>query len=93
MQAMLTSADAYPDYVPSVMAGNDLVCVLFLVIPRLGNLLMRVVKMRSAFGASFPLFAHAMFRNLGVGWASSTLGFISILFIPIPFVLYKVRTS
>ena len=61
--------DAYPDYVPSVMAGNDL--------------------MRSAFGASFPLFAHAMFKNLGVGWASSTLGFISILFIPIPFVLYK----
>ncbi|EXJ89639.1 hypothetical protein A1O3_02706 [Capronia epimyces CBS 606.96] len=45
--------------------------------------------MRSAFGAGFPLFATAMYRNLGVGWASSTLGFISIAFIPIPFVLYK----
>jgi len=44
---------------------------------------------RSAFGAGFPLFAAAMFNNLGVAWASSTLAFISIAFIPIPFVLYK----
>ncbi|KAM3071372.1 GTPase-activating protein [Clarireedia jacksonii] len=44
--------------------------------------------MRSSFGAGFPLFASAMFKNLGVDWASSTLGFISIAFIPIPFVLY-----
>ena len=46
--------------------------------------------MRSSFGAGFPLFATAMYENLGVGWASSTLGFLSIAFIPIPFVLYKV---
>lgn len=45
--------------------------------------------MRSCFGAGFPLFANAMFTDLGVPWASSTLGFISIAFIPIPFVLYK----
>ncbi|KAI9844360.1 MAG: hypothetical protein M1837_005664 [Sclerophora amabilis] len=44
--------------------------------------------MRSAFGAGFPLFANAMYRKLGVGWASSLLGFLSIAFIPIPFVLY-----
>lgn len=44
---------------------------------------------RSSFGAGFPLFANAMFTNLGVDWASSTLGFLSIAFIPIPFVLYK----
>ena len=47
--------------------------------------------MRSSFGAGFPLFATAMYKNLGVGWASSTLGFLSIAFIPIPFVLYRVR--
>ena len=46
--------------------------------------------MRSSFGAGFPLFAAAMYDNLGVAWASSTLGFLSIAFIPIPFVLYKV---
>lgn len=46
---------------------------------------------RSSFGAGFPLFATAIYRNLGVAWASSTLGFISIAFIPIPFVLYRVK--
>lgn len=45
---------------------------------------------RSSFGAGFPLFASAMYKNLGVGWASSTLAFISIAFIPIPWVLMKV---
>jgi len=44
---------------------------------------------RSSFGAGFPLFATAMYENLGVGWASSTLGFIAIAFIPIPFFLFK----
>lgn len=45
--------------------------------------------MRSAFGAGFPLFASAMYNKLGVDWASSTLAFLSIAFIPIPFALYK----
>lgn len=29
-----------------------------------------------------------MYNKLGVDWASSLLGFLSIAFIPIPFVLY-----
>jgi DHA1 family multidrug resistance protein-like MFS transporter len=41
--------------------------------------------MRSSFGAGFPLFAPAMYYKLGVGWASSLLGFLSIAFISIPF--------
>lgn len=41
----------------------------------------------------FPLFASAMYMDLGVGWASSTLAFISIAFIPIPFVLIKVCST
>lgn len=45
--------------------------------------------LRSNVGAGFPLFASAMFRKLGVDWASSLLGFLSIAFIPIPFLLYK----
>jgi hypothetical protein len=40
--------------------------------------------MRSSFGAGFPLFASALYYRLGVGWASSLLGFLSITFIPIP---------
>ena len=31
-----------------------------------------------------------MYNKLGVDWASSTLAFLSIAFIPIPFVLYRV---
>jgi DHA1 family multidrug resistance protein-like MFS transporter len=45
--------------------------------------------MRSSFGAGFPLFASAMYKKLGINWASSLLAFLGIAFIPIPFVLYK----
>ncbi|KAK2626858.1 hypothetical protein QTJ16_004033 [Diplocarpon rosae] len=44
---------------------------------------------RSSFGAGFPLFANAMYTKLGVGGASSLLGGLSIVFIPIPFLLYR----
>ena len=68
MAVLAYLGDAYPKYIASVFAGNDL--------------------MRSSFGAAFPLFADAMYSKLGVGWASSLLGFLSVAFIPIPFVLY-----
>ncbi|OJJ33896.1 hypothetical protein ASPWEDRAFT_60457 [Aspergillus wentii DTO 134E9] len=45
--------------------------------------------MRSSFGAGFPLFATAMFHNLGVGWACTLLGCLTVLFVPFPFVLYR----
>ncbi|KAL4897762.1 major facilitator superfamily domain-containing protein [Aspergillus ambiguus] len=45
--------------------------------------------MRSSFGAGFPLFATAMFHNLGVGWACTLLGCLTVLFVPYPFVLLK----
>ncbi|KAH7080483.1 major facilitator superfamily domain-containing protein [Paraphoma chrysanthemicola] len=45
--------------------------------------------MRSAFGAGFPLFATAMYKRLGINWASSLLAFLGIAFIPIPFLLYR----
>jgi DHA1 family multidrug resistance protein-like MFS transporter len=44
---------------------------------------------RSFFGAGFPLFAPFMYHNLGVAWATSTLGFISIAMIPIPVLFYR----
>jgi hypothetical protein len=39
---------------------------------------------RSLAGAGFPLFASAMFHNLGVPWATSLLGFLCIALIPVP---------
>lgn len=44
---------------------------------------------RSMMGGAFPLFATAMFNNLGLGWGCSLLGFISVGFIPIIFLFYK----
>ncbi|EMD00944.1 hypothetical protein BAUCODRAFT_29322 [Baudoinia panamericana UAMH 10762] len=44
---------------------------------------------RSLVGSGFPLFAAAMYSKLGIPWASSTLAFLGVAFIPIPFVLYK----
>lgn len=45
--------------------------------------------MRSACGASFPLFAGYMFRNLGTNWAGLLLGLFAIVMIPVPFLFYK----
>ncbi|KAJ5200591.1 Major facilitator superfamily domain general substrate transporter [Penicillium cf. griseofulvum] len=48
---------------------------------------------RSIVGGAFPLFATQMYRNLGVAWASSVLGFITLAMIPIPilFFIYGAR--
>jgi hypothetical protein len=43
----------------------------------------------SMFGAGFPLFAKAMYINLGVGWASTILALLSCAFVQIPILLYK----
>lgn len=45
--------------------------------------------LRYAGGGAFPLFTVQMFSALGIGWASSLLGFVSVALVPVPFVLYK----
>lgn len=44
---------------------------------------------RSLFGAGFPLFATQMYDRLGPEWASTLLGFIALIMMPIPFVLSR----
>lgn len=46
--------------------------------------------LRSFAGAGFPLFAAAMFKNLGVAWATSLLGFAMIP-APVAFYFYGSR--
>lgn len=46
------------------------------------------VFVRSIVGAAFPLFASAMYKRLGVPWATSLLGFLSVAMIPIPILLF-----
>ncbi|KAI1374462.1 MFS general substrate transporter [Hypoxylon crocopeplum] len=43
---------------------------------------------RSFFGAAFPLFAPALYHNLGVAWATTLLAFISLALAPVPVVFY-----
>ncbi|KKA24446.1 hypothetical protein T310_1475 [Rasamsonia emersonii CBS 393.64] len=43
---------------------------------------------RSCFGAGFPMFTTAMYQRLGVNWATSLLGFLAILFLPVPVLFY-----
>ncbi|OJZ85535.1 hypothetical protein ASPFODRAFT_137756 [Aspergillus luchuensis CBS 106.47] len=45
--------------------------------------------LRSSFGGGFPLFATQMFHNLGVGWACTLLGCLTVVFMPYPFLLYR----
>lgn len=49
--------------------------------------------LRSIVGAIFPLFATYMFEGLGIQWASTLLGCVAVLLIPLPicFVLFGKR--
>ncbi len=45
--------------------------------------------LRYTFGAAFPLFTLQMYQKLGIAWATSLLGFVTIALMPIPWVLFK----
>ncbi|KAI3405092.1 hypothetical protein KGF56_002048 [Candida oxycetoniae] len=44
---------------------------------------------RSGFGAAFPLFSTQMFTNLTVKWASTLIGCLAVLMLPVPVLFYK----
>lgn len=44
--------------------------------------------LRSAFGAVFPLFTRQMFVNLEVKWASTLVGCLAAILIPVPLYFY-----
>jgi len=43
---------------------------------------------RYSVAAAFPLFIVQIYKALGTGWATSLLGFISVLLMPIPWAFY-----
>jgi hypothetical protein len=53
--------------------------------------------LRCPLGALLPLAGPSMFKELGIGWGNSLLGFIATTFIPLPFLFYlygqRVRES
>lgn len=44
---------------------------------------------RSLLGALLPLAGGSMYDALGVGWGTSVLAFISVAFIPLPFLFIQ----
>ncbi|KAI4625970.1 hypothetical protein J4E80_003104 [Alternaria sp. BMP 0032] len=44
--------------------------------------------MRSMFGGVFPLFATFMFNGMGIQWASTLLGCVTLVLVPMPVVFY-----
>lgn len=45
--------------------------------------------LRYTLGCVFPLFTVQMYDKLGIAWATSVFGFISLAMLPIPWVLFK----
>lgn len=45
--------------------------------------------LRSIFGACLPLAGPKMYDALGLGWGNSLLGFVALLFLPMPFIFQK----
>lgn len=44
--------------------------------------------LRSLCGAAFPLFARQMFEGMGIQWASTLLGCLAALLVPVPVWFY-----
>lgn len=74
-------------FLPSINYIID--CYLFFAASALaGN-----TFLRSAFGAAFPLFARQMFVNMKIQWATTLLGCLSLVLVPVPFLFYKYGKS
>ena len=54
-----------------------------------GTVLVFGAILRALVGGAFPLFTTYMYRDLGVHWASSVPGFLTVLCLPFPFVMYR----
>ncbi|KAI9039817.1 MFS transporter [Aspergillus affinis] len=75
--------------VGAVLIFNSIFCYQAHAYPRYAaSVLAGNDFLRSSFGAGFPLFATAMFHNLGIGWACTLLACLCVLFVPYPFLLY-----
>ncbi|KAI3546453.1 major facilitator superfamily transporter [Colletotrichum abscissum] len=44
---------------------------------------------RYTFAAAFPFFSLQMYQKLGIGWATSLLGFVSLALLPGPWIFFK----
>ncbi|THC99977.1 hypothetical protein EYZ11_000556 [Aspergillus tanneri] len=94
------TSSRHVSWVPQVIAGIPIGMGILVIFMQGLNYIIDVYMMfansaiaantliRSSFGGAFPLFAVQMYHKLGVDWASSLLGFITVAMIPIPIVFY-----
>ena len=44
--------------------------------------------LQSIVGAFLPLAGQPMYERLGLGWGNSVLGFIALVFVPVPWLFF-----
>ncbi|KAH0353619.1 MFS general substrate transporter, partial [Aureobasidium melanogenum] len=87
-------------WVPEVISGSFIGGGILLIFLQGLNYIIDVYKanansaiaantfFRSWLGAGFPMFATYMFDNLGVPWAMSLLGFLTLALFPVPILFF-----
>ncbi|KAF2717799.1 MFS general substrate transporter [Polychaeton citri CBS 116435] len=90
------SVNPWPQIISCVLIGCGIICVfmpglIYLVDVYLfdaNSALAANAFIRSVMAAAFPMFASPLFKNLGVRWATSLLGFLCIALAPAPILFY-----
>ena len=52
-----------------------------------------MTTLRCLFGSMLPLAGPSMYEALGLGWGNSILGFLAVVFIPVPALLFRYGKS
>ncbi|KAL6229186.1 hypothetical protein BDW75DRAFT_250016 [Aspergillus navahoensis] len=53
------------------------------------SLMAGMALLQFMYGAAFPLFSNSMYTKLGIHWASCIPAFLSVLCMPLPFLIYR----
>ncbi|KAI9735398.1 MAG: hypothetical protein M1818_006404 [Claussenomyces sp. TS43310] len=85
---------------PQIIAGVPIACGIFMIflqglvyivdvyLMHANSAIAGNTMVRSLAGGGFPMFATAMYHNLGVPWATSLLGFLCVALMPVPVLFY-----
>ena len=94
------TSDPSVSWVPQVLAGIPIgagVLLIFLqglsyvidvYLMHANSAIAANTLLRSMAGGGFPLFATALYHTLGVDWATSLLGFLTVAFLPVPILFF-----
>ncbi|KAI9734518.1 MAG: Citrinin biosynthesis cluster MFS transporter mrr1 [Cirrosporium novae-zelandiae] len=94
------TSNPHISWVPQVISGIFIGCGIYMIFLQALNYIVDVYLMhansaiaantlfRSLVGAGFPMFASAMYHNLGIAWATSLLAFLCTAMAPVPVLFY-----